>query len=336
MRYIEEHEQGFSFREAYLNSLETLLSKKQAEATVMREARGKDILSNPEIYRKEFLKMLGWPLTEPDDGLPTVEKTLIHEEDEGKIYRMLFTLPIGIRFYGIYFEHITSEKLPFSIVQHGGSGTPEVASGFFKSGSGNYNDMVMRIFNHGINVFAPQLLLWSSTGTKPEYNRENIDCKLKQLGSSITAIEVYGIRKAIDYFAAKENIDTDRIGMSGLSYGGFYTLFTAAADTRIRSALSCSQYNDRFTYARPDWTWQNSGKTFLDNEVAQLVYPRYLCLAVGDADRTFEPGNVQMQFDKLSASLPDKSRMDFTVFEGKHEYIKEDFYVDKFVAELKK
>ena len=45
---------------------------------------------------------------------------------------------------------------------------------------------------------------------------------------------------------------------------------------------------------------------------------------------------MQMQFDKLSASLPDKSRMDFTVFEGKHEYIKEDFYVDKFVAELKK
>ncbi len=336
MRYIEEQEQGFSYREAYVNSLNTLLSKKQAEATVRREARGKDILENQEKYRKEFLNMLGWPLTEPDDGLPTVEKTLIHQEDEGKIYRMLFTLPIGIQFYGIYFEHNTEKKLPFSIVQHGASGTPEVASGFFKGGSGNYNDMVMRIFDREINVFAPQLLLWSPTGAKPEYNRENMDCKLKQLGSSITAIEVYGIRKAIDYFAAKENIDTDRIGMTGLSYGGFYTLFTAAADTRIRSALSSCQYNDRFAYARPDWTWQNSGELFLDNEVAQLVYPRYLCLAIGNVDKTFEPGNGQAQFDRLSASLPDKSRMDFTIFEGNHEYIREDFYVDKFAEELKK
>ena len=67
-----------------------------------------------------------------------------------------------------------------------------------------------------------------------EYDRVKINNDLKRFGLSITAIEIKGIMKAIDYLIENEAFDKEKIGMTGLSYGGYYTLYTMAAEKRIK------------------------------------------------------------------------------------------------------
>jgi dienelactone hydrolase len=191
-----------------------------------------------------------------------------------------------------------------------------------------------------VNVFLPQLLLWSEIYYEPKIGestnidaRRGLDAELKQAGSSITAVEIYGIMKSIDYLSAKPFVDPDRIGMVGLSYGGFYTLFTAAVDTRIKAALASSQYNDRYLYPWSDWTWYGAAEKFLDNEVSALVYPRRLFLAVGDSDELFSADGARRTFMELRDMLPG-DWVDFTVFSGAHEFIRDDGIMDKFAKSL--
>lgn len=47
-------------------------------------------------------------------------------------------------------------------------------------------------------------------------------------------------------------VDSNKTGMVGLSYVGFYTLYIAALDTRIKAAVSCSFFNDRDRYPWSD------------------------------------------------------------------------------------
>lgn len=333
--YKEKIDAGNMYRENYIESIEKMIGDLQKKADEKRYSFFKEMANNSEVYRNELIKMLGWPLTEYDYNVPQAKKELVTTDGTTNIYRITLDTNIGIKFYGMFFEHNDKGKLPLVIAQHGALGTPEACSGLLESGSGNYNDMVMRVYDKGVNVFAPQLLLWDQERYSIEYNREDIDAKLKQLGSSITAVEIYNIRKSIDYLSTLDCVDETRIGMVGLSYGGFYTLFTTAVDTRIKTAVACSQYNNRYKYSRTDWTWLNSANKFLDNEVISLVYPRYLCVLVGDRDEVFVSKPAELEYEKLK-DMFDDNWMDFYVFEGKHEFIKDDKYIDKFLTVLKK
>ena len=154
------------------------------------------------------------------------------------------------------------------------------------------------------------------------------------MGSSITAIEVYGITRILDYFEAQDYVST--MGMVGLSYGGFYTLFTAALDTRILSAASCSFFNTRDRFGWSDWVWQNSAEKFDDAEIACLVYPRRLWLGVGNADELFEAKYAEESFKKLEALCRTVGTdwVKLTVFDGKHEFYRNDTPILQLIEDL--
>ena len=179
--------------------------------------------------------MLGWPLVGfSTKKLSNVKSELLSEEDGYEIYRMQFEILEGVNLTGLFFKQSVYEKKPLVIVQHGGHGTPEQLSGMYGN-TANYNDMLKRVRRYGVHVFAPQLLLWRDEYNVP-FDRRAIDGRLKRVGSSITAIEVFGIMRILDYFEYQEYVSC--FGMVGLSYGGFYPLYTAAVDTRIKSAIS--------------------------------------------------------------------------------------------------
>lgn len=340
MAYVEEKNTGDKYRKDYLFSLEKMIEHLQSEADKARSDYFNKMKNSQEEYRKQLFMMLGKPLCDyQQTEIPRADVELCFHDERIKISRMQLTMSIGIKFYGMFFEHSGNEIRPLVIAEHGMLGTPELCSGLFATGSSNYNDMVMRVFDKGVNVFVPQPLLWNDKiyepnfgGASIEAKRESIDAKLKQLGSSITAVEIYAIMKSIDYLSTLKNVNKEKIGMMGLSYGGFYTLFTAACDTRIKAAFSCCQYNNRFVYPRVDWTWFNSGYTFLDNEVASLVYPRHLFLTVGKNDPTFDYKEAEKEYLKLIHMYDDSSWVDFCSFDGEHEFIKDDQLLNKFVA----
>lgn len=105
---------------------------------------------------------------------------------------------------GLFFKVDGEEKKPLVIAQHGGQGTPELISGVYGK-TDIYNDMLQRIRENGVHVFAPQLLLWSDD-YNVEFDRKAIDARLKRVGSSITAVEIYRIIRILDYFEAQKYV----------------------------------------------------------------------------------------------------------------------------------
>lgn len=333
--YREEDSAGNKYREEYLAQVNQLIESRKKQLEKERHAYGKTIAADREKARNDFYSMLGWPLTEKRPKGPVSCREIPCFEDEKRlITRLQIEVLPGFSQYGILFRHKTAEKLPLMISQHGGAGTPEVCSTFFSCD--NYNDMTLRLFERSVNVYAPQMLLWAVPRFGKEYDRGSIDFKLKQLGSSISAVEIYALMRALDYFEEQDFSD-GRFGMAGLSYGGFYTLHMAAADTRIRAALSTGYFNDRDKYGWGDMTFTGAAERFFDAEIAALVCPRFLRIEVGKVDQLFTPETAEREYETLKGYYGEApGKLEFEVFDGDHEFCPQDRGVDRVIEELLK
>ena len=235
--YSEPPDAGNTFRETILGEVQSLLRKEQQKANRRRKRDFKPEFSTIDAYersiskvRDELIRTLGWPLTDrrPTDG-PSASHQSVATDSLGRISRVLIeTLP-GVHTYGLFFRPHGKGPFPLVVSQHGGGGTPELCSGFF--GSANYNDMTRRVLRRGVAVFAPQLLLWNSESFGPEHQKDVIDRRLKQIGGSLAALDLYRISRSLDYFTGHQDIDPRRIGMIGLSYGGFHAICCCAGQT---------------------------------------------------------------------------------------------------------
>lgn len=308
-----DEKSGREYRRAYYDGVVKLIDSKVEEA---RKVRDRDfspaaIAENREEYRRKFVDMLGWPLNGyVSEPRPNYKKELIEETGDLYIYRLCIeTLP-ELWFEGLIYEpKVRDEKAPLTIINPGGSYCAEelVAHGDYECEQ--YRNIGGRALEKGAILYAPQFLLWCEDNgdyfKQPEH-RQQFDTKLKALGGSIAALEIYNVRRAIDYFIANEPIDEDRIGMMGLSYGGFYALYISAAETRIKSTFSSCFLCDRFCSdvlttggCRPDWLWQNSANSFFDAEVAALIAPRALYIENGVRDQLFPIEIVKTEYERL-------------------------------------
>lgn len=338
-KYIESLQSTQSFRQNYKDGIDELIMYGYKAAEEIRTKYISGIKDKPDAYRNDFINLLGFPLNQYDKNeIPVAKKILLSKQSGEIIYRIEIEVYKNLNLCGLLFLHDETEKRPLVISQHGGGGTAELCSGIYDFGSSNYNDMTMRIFKQNVNVFAPQLLLWEKEKYGVEYDRGRIDAKLKQLGGSIAAFEVYALKKSLDYFTSLEIVAEDKIGMVGLSYGGSYTLFTAAADTRIKSSICCSFFNDRSEYSWPDWTWKNSAYSFLDAEIALLIYPRKLCVQLGKEDDLFNYEMGEKEFARLqnfsNNIYGNTDWLSFVGFDGNHMFCNDDKPIEKLVEDI--
>jgi len=327
-------------RDEYTDSIGKLLDRLKIRAEQnRREAFTK--AGSKEKLRSKYIAMLGYPLTSYVSDPRFAVKTEAPTEHENMIVTryQLEVIP-GFWFYGILYEHKEggrSKGNALVIAQHGGLGTPEVVGSLVQD-SANYNHIVKRIIDKNIKVFAPQLLLWDQSfyGGR-EYDRNAADTKLKQFGGSITGLEVYCIMRCIDYFADLDWIDENRIGMIGLSYGGMYTVYTAAADTRIKVALSSCWFNDRLKYNWFDWVYFDQANMFMDAEVASLILPRKLYIEIASSDELFDYNNAEADIRRLSEYAENENCLDslkIKIFDGVHEFDKSDDGINFFLEYL--
>ena len=302
---------GRSYRRNYFDGVVKLIAAKAEEArrTRDRECSPAAMAENRENYRKKFVEMLGWPLNEyTPNPSPRVKKELIEETKDLCIYRLCIeTLP-ELWFEGLIYEpKVRDEKAPLTIINPGGSYCAEelVAHGDYECEQ--YRNIGGRALEKGTVLYAPQFLLWCDEEDylKMPLMRQHFDARLKALGGSVAALEIFNVRRAIDYFVANEAIDPDRIGMMGLSYGGFYALYISAAETRIKTVFSSCFFCDRFCSeteprgCRFDWLWQNSANQFFDAEVAALIAPRPLYIENGVRDELFPIEIVRAEYERL-------------------------------------
>ncbi len=315
-------DEKLSERAEYLHSIEEFLSAEYERSAKIRKERYTAL--DKETLRKEYISMLGYPLTKYDElcGEEILcERKVVAQTNELTIYRLQFLLFGGLRFSGLWFVPAEiEEKYALLIALHGAQGAPEVI-GAKGIRSDNYKAFVRRALKKGLTVFAPQLLIWNQERFGEPYDRAAIDKKLRQIGGGIVALEVFCLRRVVDYFSSLSEIDKDRIGCAGLSYGGMYALALASVDTRIKATLSSCYFNDRTKYLY-DWTYFNQAKIGLDAEQVLLIADRKLYIELGQADSTFSIDSAKEELRRLEEYRKGKE-LDFVqikIHEKGHEF----------------
>jgi len=337
MQFREDMEKSQAGKAVYRDGLDALIREREAALAEKRWEDCRDIFTEGDEHRKRFCAMLGWPLTETGKrDVPAATAEVLGTEGEHEISRVHLEVLPGLTLTGLFFRYMTAgESVPLVIAQHGGLGTPELIAGFYDGQTHNYNDMVERLLPHRVHVFAPQLLLWNVEDYGESYDRKTVDARLKRVGSSVTAVEVYALMRVLDW----AETFSSSFGMIGLSYGGFYTLFTAAVDTRIRSAVSCSFFSRRSEYPWTDWTWTNAAGQYDDAEIACLSYPRRLCVQMGDHDNLFAVEHTQAEAARVRAycrraGVPE-DWFRCTIFDGTHELYKGEEEIERMMGEVR-
>ena len=334
---------GDPYRSAYVEGINSFIKRINWECKKTRREwmPPEKLVENLEAYRQKYRDMLGLSLFAGKTTKATKQE-LVGEDQVGKIYRLTVWLTEEIPFYALLIiPHQAQEPMPLVIAQHGGGGTPELCSDFV--GNNNYNHMVQRALARGAAVLAPQIAVWSKEESETmrahpvAYDRLKMDVAMKRFGSSLTALEISGILKAVDYVSTLPQIDAEKIGMVGSSYGGYFTLNTMAADTRIKAGYCVAVFNDRDVYPMTGWCYNSSAKMFQDAEVAALCAPRKLFVQVGKEDEVFSYESalpeVERVYDYFKA-FGKPENFAFSLWEGGHTLSDSDCGFDFLFAAL--
>jgi cephalosporin-C deacetylase-like acetyl esterase len=114
------------------------------------------------------------------------------------------------------------------------------------------------------------------------------------LGYSPAAVECWNGVRAIDYLVTRDDVDPDRIGVTGISGGGAATFWIAAADERVKVAVPVSGMADLEYYVKNKGVNSHCDCMFLYNTyqwdwttIAALVAPRPMLFANSDKDPIF-------------------------------------------------
>jgi cephalosporin-C deacetylase-like acetyl esterase len=116
---------------------------------------------------------------------------------------------------------------------------------------------------------------------------------LLPLGETIAGWMVWDSMRGIDYLLTLEEVDPQRIGITGNSGGGLNTLYTAALDQRVRAAVVVGftfEFNNWLKYAGTHCTCTHLPGVYRAMEwfeIAGLIAPRALMMLQGQHDNIF-------------------------------------------------
>lgn len=326
----EERSVALPYIQKYKEDVYSFIDKEaeKVRAERKRTVTPESMANSREEYRQKFVEILGFPMGANLPWGTDVKQDFVRKVGEYEYYRMQIEVFDGLYAYGLYAKHADGQKHPLIIAQHGATGTAEHVHGWY-SNSGNYSHMGRRVMEKGAHVFSLQTLLWrqESYEGKADYERRLCDARLRMLGGSITALEIEMISRCITHFCAKEEVDENRVGMIGLSYGGMFTVLTTAYDVRIKAAVSSCWLNDRYVHAFSDWSYKGLLSVFEDAEIAALIAPRALYVEVGKNDSTFPVEGAYKQADRLAEFYKAAGAEDkfvFNAFDGVHEFSYDD------------
>lgn len=156
----------------------------------------------------------------------------------------------------------------------------------------NYGEQMAKA---GFFVIVPEL---RGFGERNDTHDRHDVCNVNYIKGSIMGIypqmlNVWDMKCCIDYLETRGEVDPERIGMMGLSYGGTMTTFTAAVDPRIKAADIMGYINpfSAFAIARGNFCGSqivpNLYKYFDTHDIAGLIAPRPLLIEMGIYDDCF-------------------------------------------------
>jgi len=294
-------------------------------------------LSNIENYensltpfRIQLGEYFGYPPPKSTRGkISRFEK--VGEDKYSNIYRVWIEVIEQVHTYGLYLlpkNH--AEKLPLIVAIHGGGGNPEAICGL--DTRINYHNFGFEAVKRGYAVWAPGLTMLSGYSKDPKIpgvSREILDEQLSLIGSSIIGLELHKIiESTLTLIQARPEIDANKIGMTGLSWGGFYTMYSAALAPFVKVAVPSGYLRD----SRKDLESMlevdskssiYSFKGFGHFQVIGMICPRPCMVQMGKNDKLFDLEGAKKEVDRAlsfykNLGIPEK--FVFDVHPGGHEY----------------
>ena len=192
--------------------------------------------------RREYLDMLSlWPLPEKTPLHATVTGTVEHE---GVVIEKLhYQSKPGLYVTGnLYRPKTPKGKLPAILYVCGHSG---------KGRDGNktaFQDHGLWFANNGyVCLIVDTLQLSEIPGIHHGTYREG-RWWWQALGYTPAGVECWNGVRGIDYLCSRDDVDKERIGVTGISGGGASTFWIAAADERVKVAVPVSGMSDLESY----------------------------------------------------------------------------------------
>ncbi len=269
---------------------------------------------------------LGAPLDRDIAAPCPVSQEYVGRDELCEIYRLRFSpLPKTPFFALLFIPHGMKAPSPLVVAAHGLLGTPELMYGIH--GKNGYSDIIARLLRKGVCVLSPQFLLWNCgrSPAKPcyatKYDRIKIDRALKELGGSMTALEVFFLIRAFSSLSNLRFLDMSRLGVCGMSYGAFLTLRTMAVSDRVRAGYFMSCFNGSLDTRWPEWAFREPYKTYSDSELCSLTAPRPVFVEVGARDDIFPVEEAKREADKAQKHYISRgygSNFRFFVWDGGH------------------
>ncbi len=149
-------------------------------------------------------------------------------------------------------------------------------------------------------------------------------------GYTPAGVECWNGMRGIDYLVGRDDVDPERIAVTGISGGGAATFWIAAADERVKVAVPTSGMADlesyvsnrvinghcdcMFLYNSYQWPW---------TQIAALVAPRALLFTNSDHDGIFPMdanGRITNRLEQVYSLYGAGDRVDTLVSMGGHAY----------------
>lgn len=319
-------------RATYL-SYETFLRERLATLDRERASHWPRDYSSPEAYarsvaplRERLKAMLGFWIEPAERGAPdrSPGETLA-ETETFRAQRFRFAVRHGLDSYAVELIPKTPPPWPGLIVQHGYSGTPELACGLTAGANDPdyaYRSLGIRAARRGFYVLAPhhptgygqdgETVSWPLPGF-PNYPHTYGKNRLHRLatlaGGTLFGLDMLTSSRGVDLLAAADGVDPARIGMYGLSQGGQSALFLPALDPRVRASVCSAYFNSRtakligphraLTYldsTEEDKFFTEVVRLFSDAEIVSLIAPRAFAVEAGQRDSSVDFEGAQAEF----------------------------------------
>ncbi len=149
-------------------------------------------------------------------------------------------------------------------------------------------------------------------------------------GYTSVGSEVWNAIRGVDLLCSLDEVDEQRIGMTGTSGGGSISWWTACADDRIQVTSPSCGTGTIASHVREQTIDRHCDCIFPSNpygwsliEMCALVAPRPLLIVTPDRDEYFEIDSVRYVYERLNSfykTLDAENNIEFMEFHGPHSY----------------
>jgi len=267
--------------------------------------------------RGELLEMLGLdPLPEKTDLKPVVTGTVEHE---GVVVEKLhFQSRPGLYVTGNLYRPKTVDKPLPAILYVCGHGQVK-KDGISYGNKVHYQHHGYWYARHGyVCLTIDTLQLGEIEGIHHGTHRYGMWWWLNR-GYTPAGVEAWNCVRALDYLQSRDEVDDEKLGVTGRSGGGAYSWWIATIDDRIKCAVPTAGITDNFDHVVDGAVEGHCDCMFMVNtyrwdypQLAVMVAPRALLLTNTDSDpifpldgvvRVFEHTRKAYQHEKAATAL---------------------------------